>query len=78
LVAACQPEVFNYIQDGDLTVFESEPLENLANAGQLYTFKHSVFCLPSFVFCLTSFHQNSAGFNPTKASLYKKDRQYLI
>jgi glucose-1-phosphate cytidylyltransferase len=28
----CQPEVFDYIYDGDLTVFESEPLENFANA----------------------------------------------
>jgi len=42
----CQPEVFNYIQDGDRTVFENEPLENLANAGELYTFKHSGFWKP--------------------------------
>ena len=42
----CQPEVFDYIQDGDLTVFEREPLENLAKAGQLYTFKHSGFWHP--------------------------------
>jgi len=42
----CQPEVFDYIQDGELTVFEREPLENLASAGQLFTFKHSGFWHP--------------------------------
>lgn len=42
----CQPEVFDYIQDGDKTVFENEPLENLAKAGELYTYKHSSFWKP--------------------------------
>lgn len=42
----CQPEVFDYIQDGDLTIFEREPLENLAKDGQLYTYKHSGFWQP--------------------------------
>jgi glucose-1-phosphate cytidylyltransferase len=42
----CQPEVFDYIPDGNKTVFEREPLENLAKAGQLYTFKHNGFWKP--------------------------------
>jgi glucose-1-phosphate cytidylyltransferase len=42
----CQPEVFDYIQDGPKTVFENEPLENLANAGELFTYKHSGFWKP--------------------------------
>lgn len=41
----CQPEVFNYIQD-DSTVFEKEPLENLAKDNQLVTYKHSGFWKP--------------------------------
>jgi glucose-1-phosphate cytidylyltransferase len=42
----CQPEVFDYIDDGEQTIFEREPLENLAKAGQLYTFKHWGFWKP--------------------------------
>lgn len=42
----CQPEVFDYIQDGDLTVFEREPLEQLANAGELFTYKNHGFWKP--------------------------------
>lgn len=38
----CQPEVFDYIE-GDHTVFEKEPLENLATEGELYTYKHEGF-----------------------------------
>jgi glucose-1-phosphate cytidylyltransferase len=38
----CQPEVLDYI-DGDQTVFEKEPLETLANRGELYTYKHEKF-----------------------------------
>lgn len=41
----CQPEVFNYITD-DKTVFEQEPLENLAREEQLYTYKHKGFWKP--------------------------------
>jgi glucose-1-phosphate cytidylyltransferase len=41
----CQPEVFNYITD-DNTVFEKEPLENLAHEGQLFTYKHHGFWRP--------------------------------
>lgn len=41
-----QPEVFDYIKSGDQTVFEKEPLENLAKNGQLMAFKHSGFWHP--------------------------------
>jgi len=37
-----EPEVFSYI-DGDETVWEREPLERLANAGQLMAYKHTSF-----------------------------------
>lgn len=42
----CQPEVFDYIQGGDSTIFEKDPLENLAKDKQLVTFKHSGFWKP--------------------------------
>lgn len=42
----CQPEVFNYITKGDPTIFEREPLENLAKEQQLYTYKHKGFWKP--------------------------------
>jgi len=41
----CQPEVFNYIKD-DNTIFERDPLENLAKDNQLYTYKHTGFWKP--------------------------------
>jgi glucose-1-phosphate cytidylyltransferase len=41
-----QPEVFNYLINGDQTVFEKEPLENLAKDGQLMAFKHTGFWYP--------------------------------
>lgn len=37
-----QPEIFNYIE-GDETVFEKEPLEKLAQEGQLVAYKHGGF-----------------------------------
>lgn len=42
----CQPEVFDYIDDGDQVIFEREPLENLAKDGQLYTYRHAGFWKP--------------------------------
>jgi len=42
----CEPEVFNYIKKGDPTVFEKDPLENLAKDGQLVTYKHEGFWKP--------------------------------
>lgn len=40
-----EPKVFDYI-DGDPTVWEREPLERLANDGQLAAFKHDGFWQP--------------------------------
>ncbi|WP_282171263.1 glucose-1-phosphate cytidylyltransferase [Cytobacillus firmus] len=40
-----EPDVFNYI-DGDKTVFEKEPLENLAKMGELVAYKHTGFWQP--------------------------------
>lgn len=42
----CQPEVLDYIPDGDQIIFEREPLEGLANAGELFTYKHEGFWKP--------------------------------
>jgi glucose-1-phosphate cytidylyltransferase len=42
----CQPEVLDYIPDGEMIIFEREPLENLANDGQLFTYKHEGFWKP--------------------------------
>jgi glucose-1-phosphate cytidylyltransferase len=39
----CEPKTFDYIQLGDATVFEREPLQSLAKAGELYTYKHHGF-----------------------------------
>ena len=38
----CQPQVFDYIE-GDSTVLEKKPLENLAKDGQLVAYKHTGF-----------------------------------
>jgi len=42
----CQPEVFDYIPVGEKVIFEKEPLEGLARAGQLHTYKHEGFWKP--------------------------------
>ena len=42
----CQPEVFNFIPDDDSVMFERQPLEDLAKADQLYTYKHRGFWKP--------------------------------
>ena len=42
----CEPEVFDYIPDGEKIIFEREPLESLAKADQLYTYKHEGFWKP--------------------------------
>lgn len=41
----CQPEVFNYILN-DQTIFEKDPMENIATEGQMKAFKHSGFWKP--------------------------------
>jgi glucose-1-phosphate cytidylyltransferase len=42
----CEPKVFDYITGGDNTVFEQEPLKNLAKDGEIYTYKHKGFWMP--------------------------------
>jgi glucose-1-phosphate cytidylyltransferase len=42
----CGPEVFDYIKDGDKTIFERAPLESLAKDGELGAYKHSGFWRP--------------------------------
>jgi len=41
----CQPEVFDYIKE-DSTIWEREPMENLAKEGQMAAFKHEGFWKP--------------------------------
>jgi glucose-1-phosphate cytidylyltransferase len=40
------PSIFEYIQDGDSTIWERSPLENLSKEGQLSAYKHSGFWRP--------------------------------
>jgi glucose-1-phosphate cytidylyltransferase len=42
----CEPKVFDYIIKGDQTIFEQDPLINLAKDGELFTFKHTSFWKP--------------------------------
>jgi len=42
----CEPKVFDYLTEGDSTVFEQAPLRNLANDGEIHTFKHDGFWKP--------------------------------
>lgn len=42
----CQPEVFQYIKDGDQTIFERGPLEAIATAGKMHAYKHAGFWKP--------------------------------
>jgi glucose-1-phosphate cytidylyltransferase len=39
----CEPEVFNYIKEGDSTVFEEKPLMDLVEKGEIFTYKHNGF-----------------------------------
>lgn len=41
----CEPKVFDFIQ-GDLTVWEKDPMEQLASNGQMAAFKHEGFWKP--------------------------------
>ncbi|MDB4926312.1 glucose-1-phosphate cytidylyltransferase [Mucilaginibacter sp.] len=42
----CQPDIFNYIKDGDPTVWEQQPMENIAKDGQMKAYKHDGFWRP--------------------------------
>jgi len=41
-----EPRVFDYLIDGDTTILERKPLENLAKTDQLYAYKHRGFWRP--------------------------------
>jgi glucose-1-phosphate cytidylyltransferase len=42
----CEPEIFEYIKKGDATVWEQDPMENLAKDGHMKAFKHNGFWRP--------------------------------
>jgi glucose-1-phosphate cytidylyltransferase len=42
----CEPKVFDYIVDGDGSVFEQQSLMNLAKDGEVHTYKHHDFWMP--------------------------------
>ena len=42
----CEHKVFDYILNGDQTIFEKDPLKKLASESELYTFKHKGFWRP--------------------------------
>jgi glucose-1-phosphate cytidylyltransferase len=39
----CEPRIFDYLADGDATVLEQAPLQNLARDGELVTYRHPGF-----------------------------------
>jgi len=39
----CEPRLFDYLEGGDQTVLEREPLERLASEGELYAYHHAGF-----------------------------------
>lgn len=39
----CEPRVFDYIEQGDGTIFEQEPLSRLARDGELVAYRHQGF-----------------------------------
>lgn len=42
----CEPQIFDYIKDGDSTVWEKSPMEEIAHHGQMNAFKHGGFWRP--------------------------------
>lgn len=42
----CEPGVFDYITDGDATVWERRPMEGIARDGQMQAYKHHGFWKP--------------------------------
>lgn len=41
-----EPEIFEYLQEGENTIWERTPLENLAKNNELYAYKHLGFWRP--------------------------------
>ena len=42
----CQPGIFDYLLEGDQTIWERNPLETIASKGELFAFKHLGFWKP--------------------------------
>jgi glucose-1-phosphate cytidylyltransferase len=42
----CEPKIFEYLSDDDQSVWEREPLEQLAGDGELFAYKHHGFWKP--------------------------------
>jgi glucose-1-phosphate cytidylyltransferase len=42
----CEPSVFDYITEGDKTIWEQAPMEHIANDGQMNAYKHTGFWRP--------------------------------
>ncbi|WP_303852229.1 glucose-1-phosphate cytidylyltransferase [Seleniivibrio woodruffii] len=42
----CEQRVFDYVADGDSTIFEQTPLQNLAKEGEMFTYKHTGYWKP--------------------------------
>lgn len=42
----CEPQVFDYIKEGDATVWEQRPMEQIANDSQMNAYKHQGFWRP--------------------------------
>lgn len=42
----CEPGIFDYINEGDSTVWEQKPMETIANHDQMSAYKHSGFWRP--------------------------------
>lgn len=42
----CEPKVFDYLLEGDDTIFEQNPLKNMAKNNEVYAYKHNGFWKP--------------------------------
>lgn len=42
----CQPGIFNFIKNGDATIWEREPMQNIASSGEMNAYKHHGFWRP--------------------------------
>lgn len=42
----CEPSLFDYIPEGDSTIFERKPLENIAREGKMHAYLHKGFWKP--------------------------------
>ena len=62
----CEPKVFDYILEGDVSVFEQEPLQKMALEGEIFTYKHHGFWMPMDT--LRDKHKLNELWNTNKAS----------